>query len=126
VELSVGVAALVAPTTASLAAMAVLYALLAIVAVRLVRSSAPAASCGCFGADAPPSRLHAAFDAGAAVVAAVLALAPPPGLPGEAANAPIAGVGLVVGCATAAYAVSLALRHLPQAATAYRPARRPA
>lgn len=125
-EVAVGAVALGAPSTASLGAMALLYALLGGFAVRLLRSSAPVASCGCFGADAPPSRLHAAFDTAAAVTAAALALAPPPGLPGQAAGAPLAGVGLAVGCLTAAYAVSLVLRYLPQAATAYRPARRPA
>jgi len=125
-EVAVGAAALAVPSAASLGAMALAYALLAGFAVRLLRSSVPVASCGCFGADAPPSRLHAGFDAAAAVAAAALAFAPPPGLPGQAAGAPLAGVGLVVGCLTAAYAVSLVLRHLPQAAGAYRPVRRPA
>ena len=70
---------------------------------------------------ARPRRLHAWFDAGAALVAAAIAVSPPPGIATQAARAPLAGVGLVAGCAAAAYAVSLVLRHLPEVATAYRP-----
>jgi uncharacterized membrane protein YphA (DoxX/SURF4 family) len=123
-ETAIGVLVLVAPSRPALAAMAVLYAILGWVAVRLVRSAAPVASCGCFGADdAPPSPLHAVFDAAAAGLALVAAVRPPPGLPALAARAPVAGVGLVAGCLAAAYAVSLVLSHLPQAARAYRAGR---
>jgi DoxX len=122
-ETSVGVLVLVVPSRPSLGAMAALYVILGCFAVRLLRTAAPVTSCGCFGADAPPSPLHAGFD-GAAAALAVLAIAsPPPGLPELAARAPVAGVGLVAGCCASAYAVSLVLRHLPAAASAYRPGR---
>jgi hypothetical protein len=101
--------------------MAVLYAGLGAFALRLLRAAAPAASCGCFGADAPPSPLHAAFDAGAALVTAAAAFGPPPGLPELAAGAPLTGIALVAGCAAAAYAVTLVLGRLPEAMAAYRP-----
>jgi hypothetical protein len=125
-ELGVGALALVTPSRPSLGAMAVTYALLGWFAARLLRRPEPVASCGCFGADAPPSRLHAGFDTIAAAAAGGFAVHPPSGLPELAAHAPLAGAGLVAGCCACAYAVSLALRHLPQTATAYRPGRRPA
>jgi len=123
-ETGIGALVLAAPSRPALAAMAALYAILACFAVRLLRSPAPVASCGCFGADdAPPSPLHAVFDAAAAALAALAATSPPPGLPELAARAPLAGVGLVAGCLASAYAVSLVLGHLPQAARAYRSGR---
>jgi uncharacterized membrane protein YphA (DoxX/SURF4 family) len=125
-ELGVGGLVLVAPSRPSLGALAAVYALLAWFAARLVRGPEPVASCGCFGADAPPSRLHAGFDVVAAAAAALFALHPPAGLPELAARAPLAGAGLVAGCCACAYAVSLALRYLPQTAAAYTPGRRPA
>jgi hypothetical protein len=120
-EAAVGALVLVAPSRPSLVLMAVLYAVLAAFALRLLRADEPAASCGCFGADAPPSPLHAAFDAGAALVAALAAIGPPPGLPELAVRAPLPGVALVAGCCAAAYAVTLVLGRLPEAMTAYRP-----
>lgn len=125
-EVLVGATALVLPSAASLAGIAALYAVLAGFAVRLLRTAAPVAGCGCFGADAPPSPLHAGFDIAAAAIAALAVASPPPGLPELAARAPLAGVGLVAGCAASAYAVSLVLTYLPQAALAYRPGRRAA
>jgi hypothetical protein len=122
-ETVVGIAVLAAPSRPALLAMAALYAVLAGVAVRLLRAAVPAASCGCFGADAPASRLHAWFDAAAALLAAAAAISPPPGIATLADRAPLAGVGLVAGCAAAAYAVSLVLSHLPAVATAYGPGR---
>jgi uncharacterized membrane protein YphA (DoxX/SURF4 family) len=120
-EAAVGTLVLVAPSRPSLALMAVLYSVLGAFALRLLRADEPAASCGCFGADAPPSPLHAAFDAGAALVAALAAIGPPPGLPELAVRAPLPGVALVAGCCAAAYAVTLVLGRLPEAMTAYRP-----
>jgi uncharacterized membrane protein YphA (DoxX/SURF4 family) len=125
-ELGVGALALVAPSRPALGALAAVYTLLAWFATRLLRRPEPVASCGCFGADAPPSRLHAGFDVIAATAVALFAVHPPAGLPELAARAPLAGVGLVAGCCACAYAVSLALGYLPQAATAYSPGRRPA
>jgi uncharacterized membrane protein YphA (DoxX/SURF4 family) len=121
VEALTGAAVLAEPSRPSLALAAALYAALAWFAARLLRSSAEVASCGCFGADAPPSRLHAVFDAGAAVLLAAAAISPPPGLAVLAGRAPLAGAGLVVACAAAAYAVTLVLAHLPQTFAAYRP-----
>ena len=103
--------------------MAALYAVLAGFAVRLLRTAAPVASCGCFGADAPPSRLHAGFDAAAAAVAA-LALAarrracpswPPARRWPASASWPDARRRRTP-CRSCS-------RHLPQAALAYRPGR---
>lgn len=125
-EAGVGALALVAPSRPSLGALAAVYALLAWFAARLMRRPEPVASCGCFGADTPPSRLHAGFDVVAAAAAALFALHPPAGLPELAARAPLAGTGLVAGCCACAYAVSLALRHLPETVSAYNPGRRPA
>ncbi len=121
-ELMAGAAVLVAPSRPALALAAALYAALACVAVRLLRASV-VASCGCFGAAAPPSRVHVLFDVGAALLMAGAALSPPPAVLALAVRAPLAGVGLVVACAAAAYAVTLVLAHLPQAVAAYRPPR---
>ncbi len=120
-EAAIGGLVLLAPSRPALALMAVLYAALGAFAVRLLLAAERAASCGCFGADAPPSPLHAAFDAGAAVVAAGAAFRPPPGLPELAARAPLPGIALVAGCCAAAYAVTLVLGRLPGAFAAYRP-----
>jgi uncharacterized membrane protein YphA (DoxX/SURF4 family) len=120
-EAAIGALALVAPSRPALALMAALYAVLGAFAVRLLRAAGPAASCGCFGADAPPSPLHAVFDAAAAVVAAAAATGPPPGLPEMAARAALPGIALVAGCLGAAYAVTLVLGRLPEAMAAYRP-----
>lgn len=125
-ELAVGGMALGMPSRPSLGALAAVYALLAWFAARLLRRPEPVASCGCFGADAPPSRLHAGFDVIAAAAVALAAVHPPAGLPELAARAPLAGAGLVAGCWACAYAVTLALRYLPQTAMAYSPGRRPA
>jgi hypothetical protein len=122
-EAAIGTLVLLAPSRPSLALMAALYAILGAFALRLLLAAEPAASCGCFGADAPPSPLHAAFDAGAAVAAAVAAVGPPPGLPELAARAPLPGIALVAGCCAAAYAVTLVLGRLPEAIAAYRPRR---
>lgn len=122
-EAGTGVLVLAAPSRPALVLMAALYAVLGVFALRLLLAAEPAESCGCFGADAPPSPLHAAFDAGAVVVALAAAIDPPPGLPELAARAPVAGVTLVAGCCAAAYGVTLVLGHLPQAAAAYRPRR---
>jgi hypothetical protein len=122
-EAGVGVWAIATPAHASLAAAAALYAILAWFAVRLLRAPVAVASCGCFGADAPPSALHAGFDVAAALALALAAVRPPPGIAGLATAAPVAGVGLVAGCCAAAYAVTLVLAHLPAAVAAYRPQR---
>jgi uncharacterized membrane protein YphA (DoxX/SURF4 family) len=120
-EAVIGILVLVAPSRPALALTAALYAVLAAFALRLLLAAEPAASCGCFGADAPPSPLHAAFDVAAAVIAAAAAFGPPPGLPQMAARAPLPGIALVAGCAAAAYAVTLVLGRLPEALAAYRP-----
>ena len=122
-EAAVGLLVLANPSRPALLLMAALYAVLGGFALRLLVAAEPAASCGCFGADAPPSPLHAAFDAGAALVALGAAFRPPPGLPELAARAPLPGVALVAGCLAAAYAVTLALGRLPEALAAYRPRR---
>lgn len=122
-EVAIGLLVLVAPSRPALALMAALYAVLGAFALRLLLAAEPVASCGCFGADAPPSPLHAAFDAGAALVAVAAALDPPPGLPQLAAPAPLPGVALLAGCCAAAYAVTLVLGRLPEALAAYRPRR---
>jgi hypothetical protein len=120
-EAVIGAVVLLAPSPPALALMAALYAVLGVFALRLLLAAEPAASCGCFGADAPPSPLHTAFDAGAAAVAAAAAFGPPPGLPELAARAPLPGIALVAGCGAAAYAVTLVLGRLPEALVAYRP-----
>jgi hypothetical protein len=120
-EAVAGALVLVAPSRPSLTLMAGMYAVLGAFAVRLLLAAEPVASCGCFGAEAPPSPLHAAFDGGAALVAALAAIAPPPGLPELAARAILPGVALVAGCCAAAYAVTLVLGRLPEAMAAYRP-----
>jgi len=116
-----GASALALPSRPSLALAAALYSALAWFAVRLLRLPAAVESCGCFGGDAPPSRVHAVYDAGAALLMALAALSPPPGVAELAARAPVAGIGLVVACATAAYAMTLVLGRLPAAVAAYRP-----
>ena len=56
-SLVVGLLVLVAPSPPGLVLMAALYAVLGAFALRLLLAAEPAASCGCFGADARPS-LH--------------------------------------------------------------------
>jgi len=120
-EAAIGLLVLLAPSRPALLLMTALYAVLGAFALRLLLAAEPVASCGCFGADAPPSPLHAAFDVAAAVIAAAAAFGPPPGLPQLAARAPLPGIALVAGCAAAAYAVTLVLGRLPEALAAYRP-----
>ena len=126
VELTAGAAALVAPSRPSLLAVAAVYVVLAGVAVRLLRAGEAVTSCGCFGDAGPPTRLHVGVDVACAAVTAAAAVAPPPGLATLAAGAPLAGTGLAVGAAACVYALTLVLRLLPAAATAYRPGRRSA
>ncbi len=81
------------------AAAAVLFVAFTWISARLLRLGDAAASCGCFGdRSAPPSRVHVAVDAAAAMVLIVAAVADAPGLAvanGASLAERLVGVGLV-------------------------------
>lgn len=120
VELLVGLTCLIAPGRPSAAALAVLYTSFAVFLVLLIRGGLPGASCGCLGdQEAPPSLLHVLLDVAAAATAALVAVAPPPGIVAFSAEQPLVGLPFLLGTALIAYLAYLAAAHLPQAFSAY-------
>lgn len=95
VEVTVGVAALLAPVRVSAIALAAAYGALTVFAVH-VRRRRPGADCGCFGSSsAPVGPAHVAVDVGAALVASAVAAAPIGSTAGLLADQPLAGVPFV-------------------------------
>ena len=77
-EVVVGLAALAVPGRATAALLAVLYAGFTAFVVVALRRGGVLSSCGCFGkADTPPTWAHALLTGAAALVALVVAVAPP-------------------------------------------------
>jgi len=107
-EVLVGAAALLLGGPLPALAVALAYLGFAAVVTRgLVRGDME--SCGCFsGDDAPPSVLHIALDAGLAVSAVAVALAPAPSWPGIVVDDP--APGLVAGLL--GITVALLVHHL--------------
>ncbi|MBM6401003.1 MauE/DoxX family redox-associated membrane protein [Phycicoccus sonneratiae] len=101
VEVAVGLAALLVPGRSTAVLVALLYAGFTAFVVRALGRGGVLSSCGCFGkADTPPTRVHALLTGLAALVGAVLAVAPPTdpwqGVgPGTAAG--VAGLAALVG-----------------------------
>ena len=119
VELLVGVACLLAPSTLPLIAMAMLYASFAAVTVVRLRRGDRAA-CGCLWGDDESSRTQVAVDLAAAVIAAAGALAPPPpSLLRLAADRPELAPALIAGIAVCTICLVGLLRYGGAALGAY-------
>ncbi|HEX5260415.1 MAG TPA: MauE/DoxX family redox-associated membrane protein [Gaiellales bacterium] len=118
VELLVGVACLLAPSTPPLIAMATLYASFAAVTVVRLRRGDRAA-CGCLWGDDESSRTQVAVDLAAAVIAAAGALAPPPSLLRLAADRPELAPALIAGIAVCTICLVGLLRYGGAALGAY-------
>ena len=118
VELLVGVACLLAPSTLPLIAMATLYASFAAVTVVRLRRGDRAA-CGCLWGDDESSRTQVAVDLAAAVIAAAGALASPPSLVRLAADRPELAPALIAGIAVCTICLVGLLRYGGAALGAY-------
>ena len=112
VEAGLGVAALVRGDRVTAVLVAVSYAAFAGFVALALRRGTPLASCGCFGKeDSPPTRLHVALTAAAAVAVAVR---PGVGLAAVVRAQPLGGVPfLLLLCCGVAFAY-LALTSVPR------------
>ena len=112
VEAGLGVAALVRGDRVTAVLVAVSYAAFAGFVALALRRGTPLASCGCFGKeDSPPTRLHVALTAAAAVAVAVQ---PGVGLAAVVRAQPLGGVPfLLLLCCGVAFAY-LALTSVPR------------
>jgi hypothetical protein len=112
-ELTIGVAALIAPATATALAVAAAYATFAVVATRL---AALRASCGCFGeSEAAASPVQALLSGALAVMALVAAAAPPGGLHWVLAQPAATAAIVILGLAGGVYGLVIAYTQLPSA-----------
>jgi hypothetical protein len=120
VELVIGAWCLFAPGTASAASLGLLYAAFAAFLALQLRAKTPGASCGCLGShDASPSMVHVVLDLAAAVTAALVATAPPPGVVAFSAALSMRGVPFLFGTALIAYLAYLIAAFLPKAFWSY-------
>jgi hypothetical protein len=120
VEVVVGVSALLFGGWVPAALVAVLFVGFTISVMRL-RLGGDAVSCGCFGrSSAPPTLVHVAVDAGAALVAFVAAVVDAPGLLELRGDTPAAGVPLLLLTALAVWLTVAVLTVLPEALVAAR------
>ena len=115
VEVSIGLAALIAGGGLTAALVAISYsALAAFVAVALLRDT-PLSSCGCFGEpDTPPTILHVVINVLLSVTAWMAFAHPVDGLPAVIAADPSQGLVLAGLIGLATYAVVTALTALPR------------
>jgi methylamine utilization protein MauE len=121
-EAAVAAACLIRPGALALGLMAALFAgFAALSAVRLARGER--AGCGCLWGDERLDPVHVGVDGVLAGIAGLAALDPPAGLADRLGGSPLAGAPLVVAVACAVYCLTLVMRHLSEAAGAYRPAR---
>lgn len=119
-ELGLAVAVLATAARPVVAALGLAYVAFTAVALR---QRARGASCGCFGASDTPTGLHHVLLDGAAgaTVLAAAAVGVPPAVE-LLADAPLAGVPLVVAGAIAVVSLQLLITALPELATARRTA----
>lgn len=125
-EAVVGAACLLRPTPLTAAAMALIYAGFTVFVASMLVRRVPAGSCGCLGErDLPPTWLHVAFTAIAAVVAGAVGVfsVEVGSILSQAAATPLAGVPYLAGVAAAGVLAALAVVHLPTLATTWRPPR---
>jgi hypothetical protein len=95
--------------------VAVSYLMFLTFVVAALRSKTPLSSCGCFGrADTPPTLVHVAVNAAAAVVALAVVIAPVPGLASIIADQPAWGIPFLFLCVVGIYLVFLMLSALPR------------
>lgn len=120
-ELGVGVGALLAPRPLA-PAVALLYLGFAGFLVLVAWRRIPLASCGCLGQrESPPSRFHLGLNLLAVASAVGVALTPVGPTWSFLASQPWAGVPLLLMVAVGIFTVQIAMAHLPQAMSAYRP-----
>lgn len=113
-ELSVGAAAILGGSRLAAVGVAGSYAAFTIFVLVARRRGGVLASCGCFGkVDTPPTRTHVVVTGAAAGLAAAVAVRPLPGLPGLLADAPGAGLPLIVATVAVAVTGYLVLALLP-------------
>jgi hypothetical protein len=119
-EVAVGVAAFLVGGRWLAIAVAVLFTIFTVAVLRL-RAGGEAVSCGCFGrSSAPPTLVHVAVDAVAAVVAIAAAVADAPGFLEVRADLPAAGVPQLLLTALAVWLGVAVLTVLPEALVAAR------
>jgi hypothetical protein len=120
VEVGVGVTAFLVGGPIPAAAVAVLFVVFTVAVLRL-RAGGDAVSCGCFGrSSAPPTLVHVAVDAVAAVVAVVAAVFDAPGFLDVRTDLPAAGVPQLLLTALAVWLGVALLTVLPEALVAAR------
>jgi hypothetical protein len=113
-EVAIGVLAAGTGARAAAAAVALSYAAFTAFVLVALRRGGVLASCGCFGrADTPPTRTHVAVTAGAAAVAAAVAVRPVGPLPDLLAGQPGAGIPLLAATLAVAATGYLVLAVLP-------------
>jgi hypothetical protein len=119
-ELLLAAAVLLVASRPLVAALGLAYAAFTVVAVR---QRARGASCGCFGAtETPTGWHHVLLDGGAAVSAAVAAVAGVPPVVDLLGDAPLAGIPLLVAGGAAVVSLQLLITALPELAVARRTA----
>lgn len=105
VEILVGAAALIRPVAVSAALVALAYGGFCVFVALLLRAGGPA-DCGCFGGGGESVGItHVILNAAACTVAALAAVAPPPGLGWILTRAPLVSVSLILGIGAATFAV---------------------
>jgi hypothetical protein len=119
-EVAVGVAAFLVGGRWLAIAVAVLFTIFTVAVLRL-RAGGEAVSCGCFGrSSAPPTLVHVAVDAVAALVAVAAAVADAPGFLEVRPDLPAAGVPQLLLTALAVWLGVAVLTVLPEALVAAR------
>jgi hypothetical protein len=115
-EAGVGLVAMLAPRTASVAAVAGSYLVFSAVVVSLRRRGGALASCGCFGTpDTPATLWHAGIDLLLALASGTVASAAPSSgsIVTVLARQPLHGVPLVAAAGVGAWLLYLSLSVLP-------------
>jgi hypothetical protein len=114
-EVGIAAGALVTGAWPLAALVAISYLMFLTFVVAALRSKTPLSSCGCFGrADTPPTLVHVAVNAAAAVVALAVVVAPVPGLASIVADQPAWGIPFLFLCVVGIYLVFLMLSALPR------------
>jgi hypothetical protein len=122
-ELGLGAAAALSPSSALLAVVALAYLGFGVFALQLLRLGGRGQSCGCFGDQrSPVSSVHVAANSAAALLAGLdAATGDPHGLAWLAQQAPGVALGAIVGSAGATAAWFAVFTLLPQAWTSWSP-----
>ena len=114
-EVGIAAGALVTGAWPLAAFVAISYLMFLTFVVAALRSKTPLSSCGCFGrADTPPTFVHVAVNAAAAVVALAVVVAPVPGLASIVADQPAWGIPFLFLCVLGVSLVFLMLSARPR------------